>query len=267
MVFLNPPPSEEEIVLSYPPGYWWAPDPSSWKGRLSLLLLHALWWDVLALVRRHCPTGGSVLDVGCGSGIFLELLRRVGFQPRGIESSPVAVRLAQEKLGLPIRVGRLEEASPGIPVGGICLFHVLEHLPQPRRALLALRRMLGPEGRLILEVPNLNSWGRRMFQEHWTGWEIPRHLIHFTPETLTGMLRACGFEIVEMRLFSLRNSPAILYNSLLEKLQPGLLGTLPRNYLVLTLKAILYAACLPLALLESLSGTGEVILVAARRAR
>jgi len=76
--------------------------------------------------------------------------------------------------------------------------HTLEHLPSPRRALERAHRVLRPEGRLFIEVPNAASLDRRIFGRHWAGWRLPQHLYHFTPETLARLLVCTGFQPVKI---------------------------------------------------------------------
>jgi SAM-dependent methyltransferase len=144
--------------------------------------------------------GGTVLDVGCGSGAHLAELRDLGWNTVGVEMSDTAALAARERLGLDVRTGTLEDAA--IPRGYadvVLLRMVLEHVRDPRRTLAEARRILRPGGRIIVSVPNAGSIETRFFGPYWFAWDLPRHLSHFTPGSLTAMLREAGFGRIRVR--------------------------------------------------------------------
>jgi SAM-dependent methyltransferase len=137
---------------------------------------------------------GRLLDVGCATGVDLERFQQAGWHVTGVEMSPYAASLTRARLGCEVVDGHFDEA-PIEPrqFDAVRLSHVLEHLPSPRRSLEKIHRLLRPGGLLWLEVPNAASTETRLFGRHWFQWDLPRHLYHFTPETLTRMLRETGF--------------------------------------------------------------------------
>lgn len=144
--------------------------------------------------------GGTVVDVGCGSGAHLAELRDLGWNTVGVEPSDTAALAARERLGLDVRTGTLEDAA--IPQGYanvVLLRMVLEHVRDPRRTLAEARRILKPGGRIIVSVPNAGSIETRLFGPSWFAWDLPRHLCHFTPGSLTAMLREAGFGRIRVR--------------------------------------------------------------------
>ncbi len=146
------------------------------------------------LASRLLPGGGRVLDVGCGRGLFLVLMRERGFRVRGTELSAGTARNADSSL--PIDVGDLEVvryAPQSFEL--ITIWHVLEHLREPDRALRAAHAALVPGGRVLLAVPNYASWQARLGGESWFHLDLPRHLFQFTPHTLGRLLRETGFEL------------------------------------------------------------------------
>ena len=94
------------------------------------------------------------------------------------------------------------------------MFHVLEHLYDPGAYLEAAHRLLRPDGRLVIQVPNAGCWQMTLLGEHWAGIDIPRHLFNFRLRDLEVLLDACGFEIARTKFFSLRDNPAGLATSL-----------------------------------------------------
>ncbi|MBI4912072.1 MAG: class I SAM-dependent methyltransferase [Acidobacteria bacterium] len=155
-------------------------------------------------VERQLESGpGKVLDFGCGKGFLLEAFQRRGWMVQGVELSETSARHAREVLGIPVHVGALEslEAEPGSQ-DALVAWHVLEHLPQPRKALEGFRRLLRPGGVLMISVPNFGSLEARRTGAGWFHLDVPRHLVHFTPETLSALLSRAGFTVVRRRRFA-----------------------------------------------------------------
>lgn len=144
--------------------------------------------------------GGTVVDVGCGSGVHLAELRDLGWKAVGVEPSRTAVLRGREGFGLDIKTGTLEEAALPRGFADVVLMRmVLEHVRDPGRTLSEARRILKPGGRLIASVPNAGSAEARIFGRDWFAWDLPRHLSHFTPASLKAMLRGAGFATVRVR--------------------------------------------------------------------
>lgn len=149
------------------------------------------------------PRAGAVLDIGCGRGHFLNALRREGWTCTGTELNETAARHAREALGLDVRIGAFDGAEfPDQAFDAIYLWHVLEHLPATSRTLADVRRMLRPQGLLVIAVPNLESWQARWTRYHWFHLDLPRHYVHYSASWLTKRLSDLGFRIVETNHFS-----------------------------------------------------------------
>lgn len=136
--------------------------------------------------------GGRLLDVGCASGKFLRQVQAVGWQVAGIELDEAAASKARAVTPDVIVGDPAEIELPAGPFDVITAFHVVEHLPDPLRALRNLLRALAPGGVLIVEVPNAAGVGARVFGRYWCGYDLPRHLVHFTPPTMTAMVERAG---------------------------------------------------------------------------
>ena len=142
---------------------------------------------------------GKLLDFGCGAGKFLRRMHAVGWDVTGIDFSPSAVE-AVKKSGLKALQGTLphpELASEAFDV--ITMRHSLEHVPAPLDVLRAARDLLRPGGQLVIQVPNYASWEVDYFGDASPRLDLPRHLTHFTPDTLRGMLGAAGFKSIDVR--------------------------------------------------------------------
>jgi 2-polyprenyl-3-methyl-5-hydroxy-6-metoxy-1,4-benzoquinol methylase len=142
------------------------------------------------------PTGkdARLLDVGCGSGTYLKLMRDLGWQVRGVELDEGAGQTAR-KAKLDVRQGTMDDLDPELDgmFDVITVGHVIEHTHDPVAALTAARRVLKPGGMLWIGTPNLGSLGARVFRARWRALEPPRHLVVFTGSALTLALHRAGF--------------------------------------------------------------------------
>jgi SAM-dependent methyltransferase len=139
---------------------------------------------------------GRYLDVGCGSGASLAVARALGWRVSGIEMDDAAAMLARHFTD-EVYVGDILSA-PFPPAGFdvVTAFHVLEHVPDPVAVAGRMLDWLAPGGLLIVEVPNAGGFGASLFGRAWSGLELPRHLSHFTPGTLSRVLEQAGGRIV-----------------------------------------------------------------------
>lgn len=161
------------------------------------LLRDAIVQQMRSLPPRPTRPGARLLDVGCGSGDFLELARSAGWSVQGCDFDPMAVATAQRR-GLDVRQGGLEILQAAAPdsFDWVTLSHVLEHVHEQHLWLQQLHRVLRPGGGLWLQTPNVDSIGHARYRENWRGLEPPRHLALWTFETLRDTLRQVGFRSV-----------------------------------------------------------------------
>ena len=139
-----------------------------------------------------------LLDVGCGTGEFLERMIHLGWQAEGIDTNPHVIEICKGR-GLPAQVGALEEQNyPDDRYYAITLRHVLEHVPDPIKLLEECRRILKPGGRLAVLTPNLNSIGHRVLKNSWSGLDVPRHMCIFNTRTLYETAQKSGLRIEDM---------------------------------------------------------------------
>lgn len=146
---------------------------------------------------KHSPTHQLLLDVGCGSGQFLFLIKHAGWQVKGIDFDPQAV-VAARQLGLDVDLGGLDILSGQQDAfDAITLSHVIEHVYDPADALKQCFRLLRSGGTLWIETPNLESTGHSLYGRNWRGLEPPRHLVLFTWLSLKSLLEQAGFIGIE----------------------------------------------------------------------
>jgi SAM-dependent methyltransferase len=198
LVYLSDRPSLVDLSRIYPPEYH-AFDFSRHRFGLPYRvrsLLEA--WRLL----RYCgdlPDGARILDVGCGDGFHLRLLRKYGkpgWRLEGVDTNPRAVRAA-ESAGLPIHEGlvqhlHLSRSSYDL----VFLIQTLEHLDNPVLVLNEIRSLLRPGGRLVIVTDNTDTVDFKIFKgRHWGGYHFPRHWYLFNESTLRALAAKVGFEV------------------------------------------------------------------------
>lgn len=149
---------------------------------------------------RRVPVkrGGRYVDIGCGRGDMVALLKAAGMQAQGVELSPVAAKLASER-GLEVFCGTLEQAAfADGTFDSMSMFHVLEHVHDPVALLRECRRVLRPGCEMLIVVPNADSAVFALVGDLWTGLDVPRHLHHFSPASLAIVANRAGLEIADL---------------------------------------------------------------------
>jgi SAM-dependent methyltransferase len=220
---LDPQPAAEELRRYYPEDYWFAPDESA-ASRLEEAYRRLVLRDHVRFVAQALGGGracGRLLDVGCGGGLFLGMMRERGYRVTGLDFSREAAAMAWKRQRAPAVCGDLAHAPLGAgSFAGITMFHVLEHVHDPRAYLAAARELLAPDGRLVVQVPNAASWQFRLLGRRWSGVDVPRHLFDFRGRDVERLLEDCGMVVVRRKYFSLRDNPAGLASSVAPGLDP-----------------------------------------------
>jgi SAM-dependent methyltransferase len=138
------------------------------------------------------------LELGCSTGEFLQRLREKGWEAKGIEVAEEPARLARER-GFEVHQGTLETADlDEESFDAFFMYMVLEHLQDPKAALVEVHRVLVPGGWLVFSVPNFACVERVILRNYSLGVQLPRHLQHFAPKHLRTMLCASGFEEIQI---------------------------------------------------------------------
>jgi SAM-dependent methyltransferase len=143
---------------------------------------------------------GHVLDIGCGMGYFLLACREAGYDVSGIDISEDSAGYVRNELAIPVRTGeidRIDLAEGSVDI--VTMWHFLEHAPDPRIYLEKARRWLKEDGLIVVDVPNYDSTDARKTWENWKGWQLPFHLYHFTPDTITALLARHGFSVIRKK--------------------------------------------------------------------
>lgn len=224
--YLDPRPSEETIGLAYGEYYTHRQDerPSprtafervraalangyrngrygtrlapAWRaGYLLASLLPPLGWPVDAayryLPKRRPADKQHVLDIGCGNGGWLNLIRETGWQISGVEPDPVAAAQARES-GFEVRTSVEEWLDTHQSFDFVTMSHVIEHVHDPISLLGAAYNLLRPGGGICVVTPNIDAMGHAIYGRHWRGLEPPRHLVLFNGASLRAALDRSGF--------------------------------------------------------------------------
>jgi SAM-dependent methyltransferase len=142
-----------------------------------------------------------LLDFGCGAGSFLQRMHSCGWAVQGLDTSAEAIQHIRDDLGLPALTGSLphELLEPG-SFDAITMWQSLQYVRWPLETLKAARRLLAPGGKVIIAAPNIDSLPFRVFGPAWSGLNLPRHLTHFAPWTLSLLLRRAGFRPGKIRM-------------------------------------------------------------------
>jgi 2-polyprenyl-3-methyl-5-hydroxy-6-metoxy-1,4-benzoquinol methylase len=144
-------------------------------------------------------SGGRLLDVGCGSGTTLRIMQDLGWDAEGIDFDPITVENARSKC-LNVHLGTLQEQQYNDDsFDAVVMCHVIEHVHDPLGLIRECRRVLKPNGRLVILTPNIDSRGHRRFQRAWLFLDPPRHLHLFNRATLTELAAKAGLETLVAR--------------------------------------------------------------------
>lgn len=218
---------------------------------------------------------GTLLEIGCGPGLMLQAFRRRGWSVLGIERNEAVAERARRSLGLETVTTPVEELPSNLSFDLILMFQVLEHIAQPLPLLRECARRLAPGGRLLINVPNFASWQSRFAGPGWLHLDVPRHLVHYTPQTLADTLERAGLRLAELRFASPEHDPYGWVESALSRLSGRanrltryLMGLDPLGPAVILSFAGGAALALPAALLAGaswLAGTGALMEAVALR--
>lgn len=140
---------------------------------------------------------GRLLDIGCGVGDFLLQVKKLGWSVTGIEPSEQASKIAQSRLAFAPLTPADYDQLPDQSFDVITMWHVLEHVDDLKSQTKELKRLLRPGGRLVIALPNYQSFDCQYYSDKWAAWDVPRHLNHFSPDCLKGVLNAIDFKHVD----------------------------------------------------------------------
>ena len=138
---------------------------------------------------------GNLLDVGCGTGSFLNAMKEKGWNTTGIEPDEDARKIAKDLYNLNISEPEELNNLDANTFNAITLWHVLEHVHDLHNYIEKLKSLIKKEGRIFIAVPNYQSLDSGIYRLHWAAYDVPRHLYHFTPKAIESLMQQHGLKI------------------------------------------------------------------------
>jgi 2-polyprenyl-3-methyl-5-hydroxy-6-metoxy-1,4-benzoquinol methylase len=164
------------------------------------------------LVRKRTLTGkrklieavtgkktGDILDIGCGTGSFISSMKQNGWQVKGLEPDEAARKKGEELYGLLSAPVEQFYMLPPQSFDVITMWHVLEHVHELHAYVRQLKLLLKPGGKIFIAVPNYTSADAEHYKEHWAAYDVPRHLYHFSPQSMRTLIEQYGMKIETMK--------------------------------------------------------------------
>lgn len=138
---------------------------------------------------------GKMLDIGCGVGDFLHKAETQGWECIGVEPSEEAKAIARERTKAKIIKSEELEKFPDQIFDVITMWHVLEHVDNIRWQVEQLQRLIKPNGRIVIALPNYKSYDGQYYKEKWAAYDVPRHLNHFNRSTIVKIFNTKGLKL------------------------------------------------------------------------
>ncbi|MFT4031132.1 MAG: class I SAM-dependent methyltransferase [Siphonobacter sp.] len=197
-IFTNPRPTETEIGSYYQSNEYISH--SNTKQGLIAQVYHTVrkitLKSKLKLINRLHPTKGTLLDIGCGTGMFLSVCKENGWNVSGVEPDSGARKLAEDTTKSHIESSILEYFQ-NQKFSIVTMWHVLEHVHRLEETIDWLYNRIDTNGHLIIAVPNLESKDAQVYQQYWAAYDVPRHLYHFSQVTISELFLQKGFVLSE----------------------------------------------------------------------
>lgn len=141
----------------------------------------------------------SLLDIGCGVGDFLHYAKEKGCNITGIEPNEDARKVAESKLDCRILTPEELKDLPDNSFDIITMWHVLEHVTDLNTEIHHLQRLLKKDGKLVLALPNYKSYDAEYYKEKWAAYDVPRHLYHFSKESIRNIFEKNNFQLIDIK--------------------------------------------------------------------
>jgi SAM-dependent methyltransferase len=212
LAFLDPMYEDEELAALYPIDYYAFTDRFAVSGpcRSASAKIYRLLTPPEHKTRDpKFERPGRMLDIGCGAGWFISQMRDLGWDVKGVEPNIAAAEFGRSKEGLDIFPGSLLNANfPARAFDYVRMNHSFEHMPDPNQILDEIYRILADQGKLMIGVPNRDSFTARVFGRFWYHLALPVHTFSYSVQTLSQMLAKHNFN-VEKVVFNTEQTPLL----------------------------------------------------------
>ncbi len=144
-------------------------------------------------------TRGTLLDIGAGTGAFLNTMKAGGWDVTGLEPDDLARKNARDLYNLELRKPDDLYALPPDSVDAITMWHVLEHVHNLNGYMKRLSEIIKLSGNIFIAVPNYTSYDADFYKAHWAAYDVPRHLYHFSPQAMKKLINLHGLELKSIK--------------------------------------------------------------------
>ncbi|MGR7812760.1 class I SAM-dependent methyltransferase [Lacinutrix undariae] len=152
----------------------------------------------LRLINSFTSEDKNLLDIGCGTGDFLQFVKQHDWKVSGVEPNEAARKIANSKTNNAVfDIDKLSQFKPE-SFDVITLWHVLEHLPNLELQISTFKKLLKPNGTLIIAVPNYKSYDAQYYKNFWAAYDVPRHLWHFSKTSISKLVGRETMEVVKI---------------------------------------------------------------------
>jgi len=206
--FLAPRPSSERLSQAYDLSYYGEKE-EKFSSPLVEKVLDFFRNGRSRRVSKYLKSGAKVLDIGCGNGRFLKYLLNYGkYELYGTEMEGNSANRAYKISEINLKIGSLEQNDfSNNYFDAITLFHVIEHLTEPKQVLEIIEKIIKPRGIVVFSFPNIASLQAIIFKGKWLHLDPPRHLFFFSPRDFINIMQNYGFKVVKKHYFSLEQNP------------------------------------------------------------
>jgi 2-polyprenyl-3-methyl-5-hydroxy-6-metoxy-1,4-benzoquinol methylase len=142
---------------------------------------------------------GKIVDIGCGTGAFLNTMKLAGWESTGLEPDDNARNKAAELYRITALASDELFSLPANTYDAITMWHVLEHVHQLQEYIAQLKNIITDKGKIFIAVPNYTSYDAMFYGEHWAAFDVPRHLFHFSPASMKKLVEQHGLEIQKIK--------------------------------------------------------------------
>lgn len=199
LAYTAPKPELEDISKYYKSDEYIAHSNTN-KGLINRLYHLARFFSLkrkIHIMKRYHPRG-NMLDIGCGTGEFLQAGEKAGYEVIGVEPDHDARYYASSILKLDVRPERALRDFSDDRFDIVTMWHVLEHVYDLDARMKEIKRILKNTGTLIVATPNYESYDAAYYGKYWAAWDVPRHLFHFSGLAMKKFMEKHGFDVVEV---------------------------------------------------------------------